>query len=82
MLQTGSVGTVMPTESIIMDVDELAAYLKVNSTWVYKQVQFKSIPHFHAGRYPRFKRKEIEAWILEQSMPITCAPFPKLKTKA
>ncbi len=66
-------------DSVIMDVEELAAMLKVNTSWVYKQVQFKSIPHFHAGKYPRFKRKEIDAWILEQSMPSTCSPYPKLK---
>ena len=68
-------------ESIIMDVEELAALLKVNTSWVYKQIQHKSIPHFHAGKYPRFKRKEIDAWIQEQSMPSTCPPYPKLKVK-
>ena len=70
------------TDSIIMDVEELAAMLKVKPTWIYKQIQFKSIPHFHAGKFPRFKRKEIDAWILEQSMPSTCSPYPKLKARA
>ena len=69
-------------DSMIMDVEELAAMLKVNASWVYKQVQFKSIPHFHAGKYPRFKRKEIDAGIQEQSMPSTGSPYPKLKAKA
>lgn len=63
----------------IMDVSELADYLKVKPTWVYKQVEYKSIPHFHAGRYPRFKRKEIEAWVERQSIPDTVAPYPKMK---
>jgi excisionase family DNA binding protein len=65
--------------SAIMDVEELAAMLKVNTSWVYKQIQFKSIPHFHAGKYPRFKRKEIDTWIQEQSMPSTCQPYPQMK---
>ena len=65
--------------SIIMDVEELAGHLRVEKSWVYKQVQLKSIPHFHAGRYPRFKRKDIDSWITEQSMASTCAPYPKLK---
>jgi len=65
--------------SPIMNVDELADLLRVEKTWVYKQVQFKSIPHFHAGKYPRFKRKEIDQWIHDQSMPSTSAPYPKLK---
>lgn len=81
MLQETTVGSKHPT-SIIMDVEELAGLLRVDKSWVYKQVQFKSIPHFHAGKYPRFKRKEIDAWILDQSMPSTCSPYPKLKKAA
>ena len=65
----------------IMSVQELADYLKVKPSWIYKQVQFKSIPFFYAGRYPRFKRKEIEAWIQEHSTPSTCPPYPKLKVR-
>jgi excisionase family DNA binding protein len=68
-------------DNIIMDVEELAGMLKVDKSWVYKQVQYKSIPHFHAGKYPRFKRKEIDSWIQEQSIPSTCPAYPKLKAK-
>jgi len=70
------------TDNIIMDVEEVAELLRVDKSWVYKQVQFKSIPHFHAGKYPRFKRKEIDAWIQEQSLPSTCPPYPKLKVRS
>ena len=63
----------------VMDVQALADYLKVAPTWVYKQVQFKSIPHFHAGKFPRFKRSEIDSWIKQNSTPSTCPPYPKLK---
>lgn len=66
--------------SSIMDVSELAGLLRVEKSWVYKQVQLKSIPHFHAGKYPRFKRKEIDSWTVEQSMPSTCSPYPRLKS--
>lgn len=71
-------GAVPPGE--IMDVDELAAMLKVKKDWVYKQVQFKSIPHFKAGKLTRFRRKEIVAWIAEQSIPSTKAAYPRLKS--
>jgi len=80
MLQ-GSIVTSKQPESKIMDVEELSTLLRVEKTWVYKQIQFKSIPHFHAGKYPRFKRMEIDNWITEQSMPSTCHPYPKLKPK-
>lgn len=69
------------TDSIIMDVEELASMLKVDKSWVYKQVQYNSIPHFHAGKYPRFKREKIDEWILEQSHPSTCPAYPKLKLR-
>lgn len=79
MLQGATPASDKQADSIIMTVEELAELLKVKPTWIYKQVQFKSIPHFHAGKYPRFKRKEIEAWIQAQSVPSTCSPYPKLK---
>jgi len=63
----------------IMDVKELAAHLRVKPTWVYKQVEYKTIPHFHAGRYPRFRRKEIDAWIKTLSVPDTAPPYPAMK---
>lgn len=78
MLVSGG-ATGKQTASPIMDVDELSVMLKVQPSWVYKQIQFKSIPHFHAGKYPRFKRHEIDEWIQEQSIPCTTAPYPKLK---
>lgn len=67
------------TPDPIMDVKELAAYLKVKESWVYKQVEYKTIPYFHAGRYPRFRQKEIDAWIKTQSVPETASPYPALK---
>lgn len=70
----------LQADTCIMDVEELAGLLKVDKSWVYKQVQFKSIPHFHAGKYPRFKRKDIDDWIHQQSVPSTCPAYPKLKT--
>jgi len=81
MLQGSTLGT-NHLATIIMDVEELAGHLRVDKSWVYKQVQLKSIPHFHAGKYPRFKRKDIDSWIMEQSMPSTCTPYPKLRKVA
>lgn len=80
-LLEGITPTGKQTDNFILDVEELAGLLKVDKSWVYKQVQFKSIPHFHAGKYPRFKRKEIDDWIHQQSVPSTCPAYPKLKAK-
>jgi excisionase family DNA binding protein len=67
------------TPSDIMDVESLADYLKVSKDWVYKQVQYKTIPHFKAGKFPRFKRREVDDWIKQQSTPATKPAYPKLK---
>lgn len=76
------VGSGKKPDTLIMDVSDLCDLLKVKPDWVYKQIQFKAIPHFHAGKFPRFKRKEIDSWIQEQSMPSTCTPYPKLKGRS
>jgi excisionase family DNA binding protein len=67
------------TPNPIMNVTELAEYLRVTTSWVYKQVQFKTIPHFHAGRYPRFRKKDIDTWIESQSVPDTAPAYPRMK---
>ena len=43
--------------------EELASYLKVNKQWVYQKVHSKGIPHFHVGKYPRFRKSIIDKWL-------------------
>lgn len=62
-------------DDVIFDVQGLAEYLKVDTSWVYKKVSLKEIPHFHAGKYPRFKKSAIDKWIETQ----TVRPIPPLK---
>ncbi len=58
-------------EDTIFTVKELAKYLKVDTSWVYKRVHLKDIPYFKLGKYPRFKKSEIDKWINEKHiMPI------------
>ena len=59
----------------ILDVKGLAEYLHVTPSWIYKQVSLKAIPYFKTGKYPRFKRKEIDKWIDRESVK----PDPMLK---
>ena len=63
----------------ILDVQTVASYLNVKPTWVYKQIEYKAIPHFHAGKYPRFRRSEIDAWTKTHATPAASAPYPRLK---
>jgi excisionase family DNA binding protein len=48
---------------LILDVKSLCEYLKVDESWVYKQVSLRSIPFFKAGKYTRFRRSAIDRWI-------------------
>lgn len=65
----------------VMDVETLASYLRVKADWLYKQVQYKSIPHFKAGKLVRFRRSEIDAWIAKRSLPVTRTEYPMLKSR-
>ncbi|MDA8171858.1 MAG: helix-turn-helix domain-containing protein [Nitrospiraceae bacterium] len=63
-----------PADDTIFDVQGLAAYLRVDESWVYKQVSLKAIPHFKAGKYTRFKKSAIDRWSEER----TIRPIPLL----
>ena len=54
----------------VFDVKELAAYLRVNKSWVYNQVHLKSIPYFKCGRYTRFKKSNIDRWISSETIQV------------
>ncbi len=63
-------------QEIILDVDGLASYLKVTKSWVYERTHLNEIPHYKIGKFPRFRKKEIDRW-LERSK-INSEPFPEL----
>ena len=47
----------------LMDVQGLADYLKVKTSWIYEKVHTKQIPFQKAGRFPRFRKKNIDKWL-------------------
>lgn len=55
----------------IFDVLGLAEYLKVEPSWIYKQVSLGKLPHFRAGKYTRFKKSAMDRWIDNQSVAAT-----------
>ena len=66
-------------EENIFDVDELASYLKVTKSWVYEKTHLNEIPYYKMGKFPRFKKKDIDRW-LERSK-INPEPFPELAVR-
>lgn len=66
-------------DDIIFDVQGLAEYLKVEASWVYKKISLKEIPHFHVGKYPRFKKAKIDKWIEDTQTTRTIPPLRQVK---
>jgi excisionase family DNA binding protein len=46
-----------------MDVKDLAAYLKISASAIYKFTSARSIPYYKNGKRLFFKREEINDWI-------------------
>lgn len=51
------------SESEILTLEEVAAYLKAGKRTVYRLVQDGKIPAFKLGGSWRFRRAELELWI-------------------
>jgi excisionase family DNA binding protein len=52
----------------LMTAPDVAAMLGVPVSWVYRETRLDRIPHVRVGRYRRYRREAIDAWIasLEQ----------------
>jgi len=48
---------------------EVAALLAVPESWVREATRDGRLPHLSLGRYKRYERTALEAWIGEQRQP-------------
>lgn len=55
--------------SSLLNVPDIAGYLKVQRSTIYSLVETKQIPHYRVGRQIRFKKPEIEKWLEERKEP-------------
>jgi excisionase family DNA binding protein len=53
-------------DSEFLTVVEVAEYLRLPQSTVYKLVQDKRLPGFKVGKHWRFRRESIQQWVLEQ----------------
>ena len=68
------------SEDIIFNQDELASYLKVSRSWVDQKISQNGIPHIKIGKYPRFRKDQIDEWLEENSTPaVPSDPAVKVK---
>lgn len=50
-------------EDQVLTIDELATYLKVSKSTLYKLVQEGKVPGQKVGRHWRFRRETIDRWL-------------------
>jgi excisionase family DNA binding protein len=56
------------SDSEILTIRDVAAYLKVTERTIYRLAASKKIPAFKVGGTWRFSRTDIDIWIKKQSM--------------
>lgn len=69
----------MDTE--FLTVEEVAGYLRLPLSTVYKLVQDKKLPGFKVGKHWRFRRETIEKWIIDQEANNTLPTTEPSKAK-
>lgn len=53
-------------DSEFLTAEEVAEYLRLPLSTVYKLVQDKRLPGFKVGKHWRFRNETIQKWIVEQ----------------
>ncbi|MFC1879105.1 helix-turn-helix domain-containing protein [Chloroflexota bacterium] len=56
----------MENQSEVLTVAEVAEYLKLSKSKVYRMIQIGQMPHIRIGKNVRLTSKQLEAW-LEQN---------------
>ncbi|MBI4378418.1 MAG: helix-turn-helix domain-containing protein [Nitrospinae bacterium] len=62
-------GTGKSEDDTLFTVESIARYLQVSPQWVYERVHLKELPYFKIGKFPRFKKSEIDHWLDTLKIP-------------
>ena len=61
----------------VMTLEEVAAYLKVHPSTMYRLIKARKLPHFKINRHHRFLRASIDEWMAQrmqqESTPVAAA---------
>ena len=58
----GPEGHVAPNR--LLEADDVARYIGMTTDWIYREVRAGRMPHIRLGRYVRFRRESIDAWLV------------------
>ena len=51
----------------VLTIKEVAEYLKVNERTIYRLAASNELPGFRVGNAWRFKRSDLDTWVLKQT---------------
>jgi excisionase family DNA binding protein len=60
-------------DGALLNADDVARILGVPKTWVYAETRAGRLPHVNVGRYRRYRRSTIDAWIADRE----CGPVSR-----
>ena len=49
----------------LLTADDVADLMRVTRAWVYAETRHNAIPHLRLGRYVRYRRAAIDAWMAQ-----------------
>ena len=55
----------------LLTAEDVAALLGIGTDWVYSETRAGRIPHVKLGRYRRYRRESIDAWLAERETGCT-----------
>jgi excisionase family DNA binding protein len=66
-------------DSEFLTAEEVAEYLRLPLSTVYKLVQDKRLPGFKVGKHWRFRKETFEEWIREQENATTASSLDEIR---
>lgn len=66
----------------LLTAEEVAALLQVTCAWVYAETRRHRIPHLRLGRYVRYRREALDAWMRQVEMSSTSPPSARGRRRA
>ncbi len=57
-----------------LNVEEAAVLIGVKKSWLYERTRVNAVPHLKIGKYLRFDREELLAWLAQFRRDGTARP--------